>query len=90
MTHTSSTRPASDTPQPDPLRDAESGQTKVEQGGESSPRLPHERDQSADSQTPTDGQPTEVGKQAHEDVESGLVDTDRGPVMDKLRKKLAP
>ena len=77
-------------PPADPLRDAEGGQTKVEQGGESAPRLPHERDQSADSQTPTDGQPTEVGRQAHEDLERGIVDTDRGPVMDKLRKKLAP
>ena len=77
-------------PAPDPSRDDESGQTKVEQGGESAPRLPHEHDQSADSQTPTDGQPTEVGRQAHDDVESGRVDTDRGPVMDKLRKKLAP
>ena len=89
MTQTA-TRPANDPATPDPLRDAEGGQTKVEQGGESAPRLPHERDQSADSQTPTDGEPTEVGKQAHEDVERGLVDTDRGPVLDKLRKKLAP
>lgn len=84
------TRPTHDHAAPDPLRDAQGGQTRVEQGGEPAPRLPHEHDQSADSQTPTDAEPTEVGKQAHEDVERGLVDTDRGPVMDKLRKKLTP
>lgn len=72
----------------DALRDAEGGQTKVEQGGESAPRLPHERDQSADSQATPDGQPTEVGRQAHADVERGVVDTDRGPVMDRLRERL--
>ena len=37
-------------PKTDPLKDAGGGQTKVEQGGESAPRLPHERDQSSDSQ----------------------------------------
>lgn len=68
---------------------ATEGQTKrVDQDGAPSPRLPHEHDQSADSQTPADKQPTEVGKQALKDVERGVVDTDRGPVMDKLRKKL--
>ncbi|MDA7418732.1 hypothetical protein PGB34_20355 [Xenophilus arseniciresistens] len=66
------------------------GDTRAEQDGDPAPRLPHEHDQSADSQSPTDGQPTRVGRQAHEDVERGLQDTDRGPVMDKLRRKLAP
>jgi hypothetical protein len=37
--------------------------------------LPHEADQSVESQD--DHEPREVGKQAHEDVNSGLVDTDR-------------
>jgi len=62
----------------DPQKDAGGGKTKVEQGGESAPRLPHEHDQSSDSQQTPDGRPTEVGRQAHEDVERGLVDTDRG------------
>ncbi|MDQ7957767.1 MAG: hypothetical protein RET84_17790 [Pseudomonadota bacterium] len=76
-------------PQPDdPLRDAEGGQTKVEQGGESAPRLPHERDQSADSQATKDGQPPEVGRRAHDDVERGSVDTDRGPVTERTYEKL--
>jgi hypothetical protein len=62
--------------------------TKVAQGGEPAPRLPHERDQSSDSQQMQDGQPPEVGRQAHEDVERGLVDTDRGPVIERIDKKL--
>ncbi|RZI94462.1 MAG: hypothetical protein EOP78_08865 [Variovorax sp.] len=71
-------------PQSDPLRDAEGGKTKVEQGGDSAPRLPHERDQSSESQQTTDDKPTRVGKQGAEDVERGLVDTDRGPVTDRV------
>jgi len=70
----------------DPLKDAGGGKTKVEQGGESAPRLPHERDQSSDSQQTPDGRPTEVGRQAHEDVERGLVDTDRGLEANRVYK----
>lgn len=57
------------------------GQTRPQVGGVSSPRLPHERDESADSQR---SEPRADMKQAHADVERGLVDTDRGPVMDEL------
>ena len=60
-------------------RDA--GQTKPQFDGGLAPRLPHERDESSDSQ---DGQPNALMRQAHLDLERGLVDTDRGPVMDKL------
>jgi hypothetical protein len=70
----------------DPVKDAGGGKTKVEQGGESAPRLPHERDQSSDSQQTPDGRPTEVGRQAHEDVERGLVDTDRGLEANRVYK----
>ena len=72
---------------PDDLQDAGGGQTKVEQGGESKPRLPHEHDESSDSQESQGGEPTEVGKRAHEDVERGLVDTDRGPVTDRVYRE---
>ena len=68
----------------DPQKDAGGGKTKVEQGGESAPRLPHERDQSSDSQQTREGRPPEVGRKAHDDVERGLVDTDRGPVTDRV------
>ena len=67
---------------PDDLQDAGGGKTKVEQGGESKPRLPHEHDESSDSQQSQGGEPPEIGKRAHEDVERGLVDTDRGLVAD--------
>lgn len=74
---------------PDDLQDAGGGKTKIEQGGQSSPRLPHERDESSDSQQDQGRDPSEMGKRAHEDVERGVVDTDRGPVMDRLyRRKL--
>ena len=84
MPHSSPASPKPD----DPLRDAEGGQTKVEQGGESAPRLPHERDQSADSQATQDGRPPEVGRRAHDDVEDGRVDTDRGTVTERTYEKL--
>jgi hypothetical protein len=59
-------------------------QTRVSQDGESSPRMPHERDTSADSQRHPGGGAPRVGRQAHEDVERGLVDTDRAPVTQKV------
>jgi len=68
----------------DPAKDAGGGKTKVAQGGESAPRLPHERDQSSDSQQHQDGGAPRVGKQALKDVERGLVDTDRGPEADRV------
>ncbi|MEJ8857955.1 hypothetical protein WKW79_25525 [Variovorax robiniae] len=62
----------------------ERGHTKVEQDGESVPKLPHELDQSSDSQQNVDGTAPKVGRQALEDIERGRVDTDRGPVTDRL------
>ncbi|OUM02571.1 hypothetical protein [Variovorax sp. JS1663] len=67
----------------DPLKDAGGGQTKVGQGGESAPRLPHERDQSSDSQQ-NQGGSAELGRKGMEDVERGVVDTDRGPEADRV------
>ena len=53
------------------------------------PRLPHERDESADNQRKGDTQPDDVGRKAYEDVVAGRVDTDRGPVLEELfRTKL--
>lgn len=63
---------------------ARSGRTTPAIGREESPRLPHEHDESSDSQS---SEPREVGRQAHEDVERGVVDTDRGPVMDDLYER---
>ncbi|MBC7394507.1 hypothetical protein RCH10_000620 [Variovorax sp. GrIS 2.14] len=77
-------QPAIDSVQPGPVDDAESGKTKVQQDGDSAPKLPHERDQSSDSQETADGEPTRVGKQGHADLERGLVDTGTSPVTDKV------
>ena len=72
-------------------KDEQGGKTQVEQGGESAPRLPHEHDQSSDSQQSADGGAPTVGRQAHEDIERGLVDTDKGPVTDRVyNDKLKP
>lgn len=48
-------------------------------------RLPHEHDESTDSQR--SAAPTEVGKQAHDDLKSGQQDTDRAPVTDDTYQK---
>ncbi|SIQ74447.1 hypothetical protein [Pseudacidovorax sp. RU35E] len=62
------------TEKPDPSGE---GQTRTKQSHGHAPRMPHERDQSADSQ---EGEPTERGKRALNDLESGRKDTDRGQV----------
>ncbi|WPG38265.1 hypothetical protein [Variovorax sp. EBFNA2] len=69
-------QPRKDTKDAD--KDTAGGDTRVEKDGESAPRLPHERDQSSDSQAMQDGQPPEKGRRGYEDVERGVVDTDRG------------
>ena len=72
--------PAKNKPSPQP----DDGKTRVSQDGESAPRLPHEHDQSSDSQQNQDGSAPEVGRQGLKDIERGLVDTDRGPVTDRV------
>ena len=57
-------------------------------GGAAVPRLPHERDESSDS---VESAPRDVIRQAHDDLESGKVDTDRGPPSDAAyRRQKAP
>lgn len=52
------------------------------------PRMPHERDESADSQSAQEPSGERVGRQAQEDIERGLVDTDKGPVLDQVYDKV--
>jgi hypothetical protein len=52
------------------------------------PRTPNERDESADSQASREPSGERVGRQASEDVERGLVDTDKGPVLDQAYDKV--
>jgi len=47
------------------------------------PRMPHERDESADSQAGGEASNKRMGAMAHRDLERGLVDTDKGPVLDQ-------
>jgi hypothetical protein len=50
------------------------------------PRLPHDRDESADSQQQP--VPDPVMHKAYQDVKAGRVDTDRGPVLEELGRRL--
>ncbi|MEY4563216.1 MAG: hypothetical protein RLZZ618_2493 [Pseudomonadota bacterium] len=61
------------------------GKTRPQQAEGSVPRLPHEHDESSDSQKQEAVRP-EI-KQAHRDVTRGLVDTDRGPPADAAYRR---
>jgi hypothetical protein len=52
------------------------------------PRLPHERDESADSQPSAEPSAERMGQAAHDDLADGRVDTDKGPAMDRAYDKL--
>lgn len=55
------------------------------------PRLPHEHDESSDSQASASPQHDEVGRKAYANATDGSADTDRGPVIDELyNSKVAP
>jgi hypothetical protein len=60
------------------------GQTHRNVKGETAPRLPHERDESADS-----GQraPSELLRRASEDVDSGKKPTDRSEASDETYRR---
>ena len=60
------------------------GKTRPRQGGGAVPRLPHERDESSDSQQ---GGVRPVIEQARRDLERGVVDTDRGGPADAAYQK---
>lgn len=47
------------------------------------PRMPHERDESADSQRSSEPSGQRMARAAQEDIERGVVDTDKGPVLDE-------
>lgn len=72
--------PAKTTPQAE-VSKPQPGHTTPMKNGDRSPKLPHERDESSESQAST---PRRVIRQAHEDLKRGLVDTDRGPVVDEV------
>jgi hypothetical protein len=71
-------------------RDKQEGQTLPVQGESQQgvPRMPHERDESADSQSANEPSARAVGQAAHDDLQRGLVDTDKGPALDKAYDKV--
>ena len=69
-----------------PAPDAESDEVRVAREQSREPRLPHDRDESADSQQ--QAVPDARGRKAHDDVKAGRVDTDRGPVLEELGRRL--
>ena len=60
------------------------GNTVTAQGENQAPRprMPHERDESADSQSAEAASVRRIGQIAHADVVEGQPDTDKGPVLD--------
>ena len=78
--------PSRKRPEADPNR----GNTLPAQGEkqERVPRTPNERDESADSQAGQEPSAARIGRQASEDLERGLVDTDKGPVLDQAYDKV--
>jgi hypothetical protein len=71
-------------------KDKPQGQTITEQGErqQPQPRMPHERDESSDSQASQSADIRGMGKAAHDSVQRGQVDTDKGPVLDAAYDKL--
>ncbi|RYH63597.1 MAG: hypothetical protein EON54_07785 [Alcaligenaceae bacterium] len=68
---------------------ATEGNTVPVQGENQVPkaRMPHERDESADSQEPASAQVQRMGKIAHDSEVSPQQDTDKGPVLDAAYEK---
>ena len=67
---------------------APQGTTRPKVGGQPAPRLPHERDESSDSQADTGNDVDGQGRRAYDDHLAGRVDTDLGPVLDRVARRL--
>lgn len=60
------------------------GKTSTITEGRRAPRSPNEHDESSDSQT---GGPSDIGRQAKEDVDAGKRQTDRGEATDAAYRR---
>lgn len=69
---------------------ARPGDTRPVQGEtqDRAPRMPHERDESADSQAPGESSGPRMAQAARKDIERGAVDTDTGPVLNQVYDKV--
>lgn len=70
-----------------PLAQGDESQTEASRQARPEPRLPHESDQSSDSQVVANEHSAEVMRQAAEDIERGLVDTDRSSAIEPLKRE---
>lgn len=70
-----------------PGKTADKGTTRITRHQHTEPRLPHERDESSDNHP---GAEDERVKQAARDLENGLKDTGRGPVVTKIQRDHFP
>lgn len=73
---------------PRAVRNTDTVKVVRDQSGE--PRLPHELDESADSQRGSGTQRGDIARKAFDDVRAGRVDTDRGPVLEELFARHGP
>jgi hypothetical protein len=66
------------------------GNTETAQGENQAPkaRMPHERDESSDSQSDDNASMRRMGQIAHDDVEQGQQDTGKGPEMDATYQRV--
>jgi hypothetical protein len=71
---------------PAPPADDEPDRVRVMRETTREPRLPHDRDESADSQQQP--APDPMVQKAYKDAKAGRVDTDRGPVLEELGRRL--
>jgi hypothetical protein len=74
-----------DHPQP-----GKGGDTQMEQGETQRgvPRMPHERDESADSQAKAEPSHERIGRVAKKDADRGVADTTKGAELDATYDKL--
>jgi hypothetical protein len=71
----------------DPRRRTTPDVTTASRRNRREPRLPHERDESSDPQAPVEPGTRALGRQAARDIERGLVDTDLGPVFERMNQQ---
>lgn len=79
-----------DSPKENPQARSPSGNTSTVQGETQQPvpRMPHERDESADQQAQSEPSAKRVGCLAHDDIERGVADTTRGVELDATYHRL--
>ncbi len=85
-----SPHPAQDSPRKSPQGKNPSGNTSSAQGEAQRPvpRLPHERDESADEQASQSPGARRIGELAHHDVAHGVADTSRSVETDQTYHRL--